>query len=211
MLIAEEFVLLALDPDGTPARGASYQSATEVGVTGALISQLALQGHVDLAGGRVHLTGSRPEHPLLAQALDNLAPIEGKKLKNRLSSVKHAGWSEVVDGMVDAGVIGRDKATLRPTHHPVADTAAHAALLAELRAAATGDGPLDERTAVLLALSGPCQLLEVVAPERSDRKHAKRRIKEAAELVPAAEAVRATIEAVVAATTIAATTAASAG
>src|SRR5436190_930442 len=82
--------------DGTPARGASNQQATQVGVTGALISELALQGHVDLADGRVRLTGTRPEQPLLAQVLDNLAPHEGKKLKRRLGSVKHAGWTEVV-------------------------------------------------------------------------------------------------------------------
>ena len=207
MLIAEAFVLLALDPDGTVARGISNQPAAAVGVQGALVTELVQEGHVDLAGGRIRLTGTRPEHPLLAQALDNLAPHEGKKLKRRLSSVKHAGWSEVVDAMVAEGMLGREKHALRPTRHPVADEAAHAALLAEVRAAAVGRTPLDGRMATLLALSGPCQMLEVVAPARADRSQAKRRIAEATEQVPAAAAVKHVIDAMNATVAVAATTA----
>lgn len=194
VLLAEAFVLLALDPDGTPARGLSNQPAAAVGVTGALVTELAQQGHVDFAGGRVHLTGTRPTHPILAQALDNLAPHEGKKLKARLAAVKHAGWKEVVDAMIAEGVLGRVKHGLRATRHPVIDSSAQAAILAEVRAAATGDGPIEPRTAALLALAGPSQLLEVVAPQRSDRAHARDRIADAAEQVPAAAAVKYVID-----------------
>ena len=203
MLLAEDFVLLALDANGTPARGNTNQSSVALGVTGALIAELAIDGQVELTDGRIHLTGTTPTHPRLVQALENLAPHEGKKLKSRLASVKHAGWNEVVDGMVEAGTIGREKDGLRPTRHPVTDPAAHAALLAEVRAAAVGDGPLSQHDAVLLALAGPCQLLEVVAPERADRKQAKRRIAAASEQVEAAAAVKYAIETVAAATTAA--------
>ena len=139
MLLAEEFVLLALDADGTVARGASNQPSAAVGVTGALVAELALDGHLDLTDGRIRLTGTRPADPLLRQALDNVAPHEGKRLKSRLGSIKHAGWTEVVDAMVASGVLGREKEMLRSTRHPVRDPAAHAALLARMRAAATGD------------------------------------------------------------------------
>jgi hypothetical protein len=196
MLLAETFVLLALEPDGRVARGASNQPAVAIGVTGALVTELALDGHLDLTDGRIQPGKTRPEHPLLAQALDNLEPHTGKKLTSRLGSIKHAGWSEVVDGMVAAGVLGRKKSPLRATRHPVADPVAHTALLQRVRAAATGDGPLEPETAMLLALAGPCQLLEVVAPERADRAQAKRRIDDAAGQVPAAPAVKAAIEAV---------------
>ena len=205
MLIAEAFVLLALDADGTPARGAANQSASEVGVTGALVTELVQDGHLTLHDGRIGVTGTVPAHPLLAQALENTAKLDGKKLKSRLGSIRHAGWGEVVDWMVDHGTLGRERPPLRPTRHPVIDVAAHAALLAEVRAAATGDGPLDPRDATLLALAGPCQLLEVVAPHRSDRRTAKRRVAEATEQVPAAGAVRYVIEATTAAVIAAAT------
>jgi hypothetical protein len=194
VLLAESFVLLALDADGAPARGASNQPAAAVGVTGALVTELAEEGHVDLSDGRIHLTGTRPAHPLLTQALENLAPHEGKKLKSRLGSIKHAGWKEVVESMVADGTLGREKHGLRVTRHPATNPANHAALLAEVRAAATGEGPISPRIAVLLALAGPCQLLEVVAPERSDRARARQRIAEATEQVPAADAVKYVIE-----------------
>ena len=71
--------------------------------------------------------------------------------------------------MARTGMLGREKQPLRPTRHPIIDTAAHALLLDRIRAAATGEGPLDGRTAALLALAGPRQMLEVVAPARADR------------------------------------------
>jgi len=194
VLLAEAFVLLALDADGSPAHGASNQPAAAVGVTGALVTELVQDGHVDLAGGRIHVTGTRPAQPLLAQALDNLAPHEGKKLKSRLGAVKHAGWNEVVDAMVAEGVLGRVKRGLRATRHPVIDVAAQAAVLGDVRAAVASDGPIEPRTAALVALAGPCQLLEVVAPERADRAHARRRIADAAEQIPAAAAVKHVID-----------------
>ena len=54
--------------------------------------------------------------------------------------------------------------------------AAQDAIIERLRHAAASDEPLDARTAVLLSMTGPAQLLEVVAPERATRKHARRRI-----------------------------------
>jgi len=194
LLLAEEFVLLALNVDGTLARGVANQPAVAVGVTGALITELVQAGHLDLADGRVRVTGTRPAHLLLCQALDNLAPHEGKKLKNRLASVKHAGWNEVVDAMVAEGVVGRVKDGVRPTRHPVTDPNTHASLVAELRAVAIGDGPIAPREAGLLALAGPSHLLEVVAPQRPDRATARRRIAEASKQVPAAAAVKHVIE-----------------
>jgi hypothetical protein len=202
MLLAEEFVLLALDLDGRPAHGLSNQPAAAVGVTGALVTELVQEGHVDVADGRIRLTGTRPTNTLLAEVLDSLAVHEGKKLKSRLGSVKHSGWAEVVDAMVASGILGREKDRLRPTRHPVCDQAAHASLLAEVRVAAAGDDQMGPRIATLLALAGPSQLLEVVAPARSDRAKAKQRIAEAAEQVPAAAAVRYVIESIEAAVAI---------
>ncbi len=205
VLLAEEFVLLALDPDGRPARGVSNQPAAAVGVTGALVTELVQDGHVDIDDGRIRLTGTRPANRLLAEVLDSLAAHEGKRLKSRLGSVKHSGWTEVVDAMVASGVIGREKERLQPTRHPVSDKAAHASLLAEVRAAASGDARMEPRIATLLALAGPSQLLEVVAPARSDRAKAKKRIAEGAEQVPAAAAVKYVIQSMEAAVAIAAT------
>jgi polyhydroxyalkanoate synthesis regulator phasin len=192
VLIAEEFVLMALDPDGTAARS---QSAAAVGVTGALVAELVHDGHLTLDDGRIHLTGTKPQHRLLIQALEGLKSHEGKKLKTTLGSIKHAGWSEVVDSMIAAGDLSRDKQAFRATRHPILDPHAQDLLLAALRGAAVGDGPLDRRMATLLALAGACRMLEVVAPKRGERKKAKQRIKEATDQVPVAAAVKYAIDA----------------
>lgn len=195
MLIAEEFVLLALTPAGLPARGVSFQSGYATGVTGALVTELQLEGHLTLDGGRIGIIGSIPEHPLLRQVLENLRPYDGKKLGSKLGMIRHSGWNEVVDGMVHVGVLGRQRpSALQPTRHPITDPDLHHTVLSRVQAATRGDDPLDRRDAALLALAGPCQLLEIVAPKRAERKHAKARIAQAALRVPAADAVKRVID-----------------
>jgi hypothetical protein len=179
-------------------------------VTGALITELVQAGHIELPEGKIRLTGTRPSNPVLAQTLDGLAGQEGKKLNGRLDSVKHAGWPEVVDAMIAAGIVGRVKEGLHFTRHPVADPAAHAALLETVQSAATSDDPMSERVAALLALAGPSQMLEVVAPDRSDRKTARKRIAEATKQTPAAEAVQYVVDALHAAIGVAVVAAAAA-
>jgi Golgi phosphoprotein 3 (GPP34) len=195
MLLAEEFVVLALTAAGRPARGYGNHAAAAVGVTGALLTELSQAGHLDLRGGRIHLTGTKPNDPLLLQVLDNVSPHEGRKLKSCLSKVKRSGWSEVVELMIEQGKLGHEQHPLHPTRHPVLCLEQRTEILERVRGAASSDGPLDDRTAALLALAGPCQLLEVVAPDRSARKFTKRRIAEVAARVPAADAVKYVVQA----------------
>jgi hypothetical protein len=119
----------------------------------------------------------------------------------------------VVDRLVAQGVLGRrrDRVLFVPvTRHPVLRPELRQAVLDRVRAAAAGEGPIDARTAVLLSLSGPCRLLEVVAPDRSARRHARRRIEQATELTPVTPAVKAVIAEMQAATVGAVTAATSA-
>ena len=219
MLIAEELLLLALDP----VRGTVVNSAgttLKVGLAGALVAELGLEGAVEVQGRRFAAVGAAPGHPLLAAALQALQG-SGRRSSDQLRRLdRRVGglWPALVDGMVDGGVLGRrrDRVLLVPvTRHPVLQAAPRDEALARVRAAAAADGPLEPRTAVLLALSGPCRLLEVVAPERSDRGHAKRRIAEAAELTPVAAVVKRVISEAQAAATagaaVAASTAATSG
>ncbi len=65
------------------------------------MTELAQQGHLDLRDGRIHITGTSPTHPLLVQVLENVSAHDGKKLKSHLSRIKHSGWREVVEMMID--------------------------------------------------------------------------------------------------------------
>ena len=101
-------------------------------------------------------------------------------------------WDAVVAGLVDAGVLAPVSGGLRPRHELI-DRAAQDAVVERLRLAAAGEDRLDARTASLVAMTGPAQLLELVAPDRSTRRHARRRIDralDATSLQPIAESVR---------------------
>lgn len=75
----------------------------DVGATGALISEHA---HLDLTDGIIHTTGSMPENPLLAEALENLRPFEGRG--GPAPVVAHADdLDQVVDASVASGTLSR--------------------------------------------------------------------------------------------------------
>ncbi len=131
-------------------------------------------------------------------------------LEQRLGS---GTWDAVVGGLVDAGVLGPAREGLRP-RHDVVDAAAREAIVGRLQEAAAAEGPIEARTALVLSMTGPAYLLEVVAPERSTRKHARSRIDHAldgSELEPVGKVVRKLIEEAATLATAAATTAIAGG
>ena len=91
------------------------------------------------------------------------------------------------------------------------DIETHSAVLAAAQRAATSDEPLEARQAVVLALAGPCRLLERVAPEREDRRHAKARIAQATESAPFGPTVKAVIDELTATIAVAVAVTASVG
>ena len=195
MLLAEELLLLGLDPvKGTVVNSARRELL--VGLAGALVGELALAGLVDLAGKRFIAVGTPPDDPLLTAVHQALAQSKGRRAADQLRGLdKGIGgvWSRLVDGLVDQGVLGRGRdhvLLFTVTRHPVLQPAVRGELLERVRAAAAGDGELEPRTAVVLALAGPSRLLEVVAPDKASRRHAKRRIETATELTPVAPVVK---------------------
>jgi Golgi phosphoprotein 3 (GPP34) len=183
MLLAEELALVALDPDsGRHALG------TRDNLNACLAGLLVAELHLD----------DRPAAPILDAARE-IFEESGPKLKSVLSAMSRGlerrlgmgTWDAVVRGLVDAGVVAAAEGGLRPSYR-VLDGAARDGIVQRLRAAAAGDEPLDARTAVLLSMTGPARLLEVVA-DRARRKHARRRIDQALDataLQPLTEAVR---------------------
>lgn len=217
MLLAEELLLLGLDP----ARGTVVNNARQqllVSLSGALVGELALSGAVRLSGRRFVAAGPAPEHPLLARVHTVLAEPGNRRAVaqlRRLDKAVGGVWPRLVDGLVEQGVLGRrrDRVLLWTiTRHPVLRPAARQEPLDRVRLAAAGDNSLEGHTAVLLALVGPARLLEVVAPERAGRNHARKRIAAATELTSVAPVVKKVIAemqaAAAAGATVAATSAA---
>jgi hypothetical protein len=111
-------------------------------------------------------------------------------------------WDAIVAGLVDAGVLAATRGGVR-THNDVLQRFVRDATVAALSVAAAGDSTLDQRVAALLSMTGPAYLLEVVAPGRSSRRHARDRIDHALDgtaLESVGKAVRSVISDAAAAT-----------
>ena len=218
LLLAHELLLLGIDPE----RGTGTTTSRErlgVALAGCLVAELAVDGFVDVSAAR--LTAGTPPvgaHPLLAEAALALQERPSRRSTAQLRRLDRALGGvrrRLVEDLVERGVLGRRRDILLGifpvTRHPVRDLLVHEEVLGRLRLAAGGDGPLDPRTAVLLALAGPAGLLEVASPLRAGRRHARDRMRTALGLVPVAAIVRrviAQIEAEAAGGALAATTAA---
>ena len=215
VLIAEELLLVALDPvKGTVPLGA--RTYLNVGLAGALLAELAIAGNLGIKDGRIVPAGDPPTDPFLAEVLVAIrSETRAEKARSAVKKLdKQVGgvWHRLVERMVAAGTLGEDKqGHLMPTRHPVLDRPRQDSVLGGVRASAAGDGPLVPRSAVLLALTGPCRLLERVAPDRSGRRHAKARIKEATDQAPFGPEVKQVIDELIAAVAIAAVVASTAG
>lgn len=146
VLIAEMLLLVAVDDKGHVPAGSD--ALVKVGLTGALLAELAVGGQLTIGDdGTVRTADTRPADELLADVYDAVRDhLEGRKARQVISGLsRHIGGSQdrVVDRLVGTGVLGRVRpSVLRPTRHPVLDTAARQAVLDQVRAAARGEGPV---------------------------------------------------------------------
>ena len=202
MLLAEELALLAIDPE-TGRHRLGVRSDLNACLAGLLVAELLLDGVV-VPGPKektlVPAGAAPPDNPALRAAAEVVA-THGPKMKAILSHMDrgltgHLGtgtWDTAVAGLERAGILGASGGGLRPRHDFLAPDVRQS-LLERLQAAAAGDGPLERRTALVLSLTGPAQLLEDVAPDRHGRRHARHRIDHALEdtdLEPIGATVRA--------------------
>ena len=206
MLLAEELALVALKPEsGRHQIGTG--DALNACLAGLLVAELLLDGSIgpgDRDDRLVVVPGRpSPDSPTLAAATEVVAQ-KGPKMKGVLSHMSRGleqriGMSTqeaVFSGLAGAGIVGASPGGLLPKR-PVLDRAAWDGVVHRLQAAAQGDGPLDPRTATVLSMTGPAHLLEVVAPDRGARKHARNRIDHAldgSELAPVGKVVRRLIQ-----------------
>ena len=192
LLLAEQLALVAIRED-SGRHEPGTRSRLNACLAGLLVAELALEGHAqpgDRPDTFIGADGQPPTSPMLAAAARVLAD-KGPRIKAVLSHMDRGlsqeiglgTWDAAVGGLVDAGVVTSGQGRLRPRHELI-DQHRRDVLVARLRAAAAGDHPLEPRTALLLAMAGPAYLLQVVAPERGTRRHARDRINHVLEGTP---------------------------
>jgi len=183
MLLAEELALVAINPkSGRHATG--VRAELNACLAGLLISELLLDDVIAVGDKpeRVHVTGRAQPQGVALAAATAVVIDKGPKIKAIMSAMDRGltrrlglgTWDAIVSGLVEAGALAQTSGTVR--HRNVLKQAfVRDSIVAALRLAA-GDSTLDIRTAALLSMTGPAKLLEVVAPDRKMRGHARDRI-----------------------------------
>lgn len=222
MLIAEEYLLLALDEQTGKLRVGGERLEPALG--GALLVELALMERVGVtphdAGwtrrGRVTITSLTPtDDPELDAALQKLAANEDKKVKDLLSTfaskknrLGHGVRERLQDRLLAAGALQRVDGTvlgfIPRTTWPAGDSAAEDDVRRRLQGALVEGTTPTERTVALVALLQVTGLLPKVVTA-DDKRAVKTRAKELTEGDWAAKAVKDAIEEAAAASVAAAT------
>ena len=173
-------LLVAVDDKGHVPAGSD--AFVKVALTGALLAELAIDGQLTVGDdGTVRTADPRPADVLArATSTTPCATTWKARRPGRSSSASAVTSGKPGSRGRPAGRRWRagpgPPSVLRPTRHPVLDTAARQAVLDQVRAAARGEGPVRPDVGVVLALAGPCRLRERVAPDRGTRGEAKKQI-----------------------------------
>lgn len=192
MNLAEELALVAIAPSsGRHALG--LRSELNACLAGLLVAELLLDGVVEIGdkADRVVVTGNAEPPTKILAAATAVVIDRGPKIKAILSHMDrglshHLGegtWDSVVSSLADAGVLSATHGAVR-SRNDVLQPFVRDATLAALRVAAAGTSAPDQRIAALLSMAGPAHLLEVVAPNKPERLHARDRIDHALDGTP---------------------------
>ncbi|HZN17786.1 MAG TPA: GPP34 family phosphoprotein [Micromonosporaceae bacterium] len=155
LALAEELLLLAYDDE--TGRSNTSRIALDLGLTAAVLVELALRGRLAVVDGGVAVrdpepTGDRVADGVLARvAADATLPAA-----SWVQRLRHGLREAVLDALVERGVVGvRDESALDVIvlrRYPAADPGPEAETRARLAAALTGGTAPEERTAALAAL-----------------------------------------------------------
>lgn len=187
MLIAEEYLLLALDEKTGKLRVGGDVLGPALG--GALVAELALRERIGVtpheAGwnkrGRVTITNLTPtDDPELDAALDKLSENEGRKVKDLLSEystkkrrLSHGLRERLLERLAASGQLVKTEGTvlgfIPRTTWPAGDSAEEEELRRRLHAALVDGTTPTERTVALIALLQVTGLLPKVVTTENKR------------------------------------------
>jgi Golgi phosphoprotein 3 (GPP34) len=211
MLIAEEYLLLALDERTGKPRVGSEVLGPALG--GALVAELALRERVGVtpheAGwskrGRVTITSLTPtDDPELDAALQKLAENEGRKVKDLLNEystkkrrLSHGVRERLLERLAASGALVRTEGTvlgfIPRTTWPAGDPSSEEGVRRRLQAALVEGTTPTERTVALVALLQVTGLLPKVVTT-DDKRALKAKAKQLTSGDWAAKAVKDAID-----------------
>lgn len=184
MHLAEELALVAIDPS-SGRHGLGLRSELNACLAGLLVAELLIDGVIEIGDkeDRIVVTAKAEPKSTVLAAATAVVIEKGPKMRAILSHMDRGltqrlgpgTWDAVVSNLIDEGVVAPTHRGVR-SRNEVLQPFVRDAIVAALRVAAAGDAIVEPRLAVMLSMSGPAHLLEVVAPTRSTRRHARNRI-----------------------------------
>lgn len=223
VLLAEDLLLLLTDDDSGKT---AVASSIDVALGGALLTELAILGRVDVAGeaeqvrqGRIVVRdASATSDPLLDEALATTGEMQGKKPHSVVEALGKHVRARLYDRLVERGMLRAESGRILgvfprrtwPAQDSVHEDAVRADLVTALQAAETNDA----RTGALVSLLLAVKAVHVaVRPDAAGMS--KRELNASAKRIArgqwAPEAVRRAVEETVAAVTVVIAAAASSG
>jgi hypothetical protein len=176
MRLADELLLLAYSDEGTAEVS---QHALDLGLSGAVLLDLALAERFDVRDGRIVVADPSPTgDPVLDDALARVAGDKtGRTPRDWISKLSKNLRERLLDGLVATGVLTREKdrvlglfpRTRYPAAHGVVAPAESDARQ-RLAAALDGPDPVPTRTAALATLVQAVGLAGTVLPGRPGRQ-----------------------------------------
>ncbi|MDZ4827256.1 MAG: hypothetical protein SGJ13_12460 [Actinomycetota bacterium] len=160
MTPAQELALLAMKP-GQDKHRLGTRAELNACLAGLLVAHAVLDGRAKLTAKGVVPGAADPPN-----AVDDIIKEKGPKLKAVLSHMSRGLQHETGKGTWDYVTTDLDAKDIRT----------RVVLVDRYRAAAAGTHDLDPEIALVLACTGPAHLLEIVAPDRKTRGHARDRI-----------------------------------
>jgi hypothetical protein len=200
MLIAEELLLLLLDDEKGANQLMVY--AVDGGLAGALLLDLVASGRLDERDGKLIATGSEPSEPALAVVWRTIReadePRDAKHWVSKLPGKLKPIQGTVAQGLVARGVLDEQRRKLlglfKTMRYPEVDPGPEDELRARLRSVLVDGAAPDPRTASLLGLLVPMDMVKRLV-ERPERKAAGQRAKAIAERGAVGDAVHAAVQA----------------
>ncbi len=223
--LAEELYLIALhDEKGTVLGAASI--ALEYGLAGALVLELVLRDRLKLKEKKLVPIGAKPLDDGILNEAFSLIRQSSKDRKpdywvQKLPSAIKKMKQRLLDGLIEKGILRKQEGRvlwLFPVNrYPTNDAQPERSIRERIRWAVLKNAECEPRTLLLLSLIKACELINEVF-DQSERKEAKRKIKQMIEQEPIGNAVNDTVVSIqaaicvsIATSSIAATTAATSG
>lgn len=172
--------LLLLATDDVTGRIDTKSGALDYGLTGAILTELLLQGSLGLADGRVVLmTSSVAADPIHADVLGRIAGSKPRDVKHWVNTLPHAEIKQhVLDRLVEKGVVRREEHRILwifpSDRYPAEEDAPEQHVRDAIRVTVVNGETPQPRIAVLIGLLKACDLLDTVFTKDERKQHRER-------------------------------------